>query len=518
MLIFILVSTTFPLLSEALRDQTVTVGPAFYNRWMIPLALVLLFLMGVGPLIAWRKASGKNLQEAFVGPTSAALTVLVAHAALGSTLGFPPTMEASDIYGTGTGAVLSFLGKFSPVACTTISAFAFWTIVQEMWRGTRVRMKNAGEGFFTAYVTMFARARRRYGGYVVHLGILFLYLGFLGAAYDVEREGQLEVGESLDVSGVTVRYDGFREEADINREMLFADMTVQAGGSTIGRVSPAKFVYRTHPDMPTTEVAIRSTPLADLYVILSTIDPQTSNGTFRVLHRPLVFWIWFGGFVTLLGTFLSAFPSVREILGDSDESRAPSRGVVAAVATLLVILGLAASLGIATSLVGLFSPSVAHAQSDSSSTLHAGTVEIHDPAERQIFERLLCQCGDCQRLPLSTCGCGWAESMRAEVRDQIARGMNVTAIQNDYRDRFGPAAISVPSDSGLDRALWAVPVAVIFIALPALFFAVRRLGKRSGAAGAAAADGPASDGAARPRARRAARRGAAQPRRVSARP
>jgi cytochrome c-type biogenesis protein CcmF len=498
MLIFILVSTTFPLLSEALRDQTVTVGPAFYNRWMIPLALVLLFLMGVGPLIAWRKASGKNLQEAFVGPTSAALTVLVAHAALGSTLGFPPTMEASDIYGTGTGAVLSFLGKFSPVACTTISAFAFWTIVQEMWRGTRVRMKNAGEGFFTAYVTMFARARRRYGGYVVHLGILFLYLGFLGAAYDVEREGQLEVGESLDVSGVTVRYDGFREEADINREMLFADMTVQAGGSTIGRVSPAKFVYRTHPDMPTTEVAIRSTPLADLYVILSTIDPQTSNGTFRVLHRPLVFWIWFGGFVTLLGTFLSAFPSVREILGDSDESRAPSRGVVAAVATLLVILGLAASLGIATSLVGLFSPSVAHAQSDSSSTLHAGTVEIHDPAERQIFERLLCQCGDCQRLPLSTCGCGWAESMRAEVRDQIARGMNVTAIQNDYRDRFGPAAISVPSDSGLDRALWAVPVAVIFIALPALFFAVRRLGKRSGAAGAAAADGPASDGAARP--------------------
>jgi cytochrome c-type biogenesis protein CcmF len=251
--------------------------------------------------------------------------------------------------------------------------------------------------------------------------------------------------------------------------------------------------------MPTTEVAIRSTPLADLYVILSTIDPQSSNGTFRVLHRPLVFWIWFGGFVALLGTFLSAFPSVREILGDSDESRAPSRGVVAAVATLLLALGLAASLGLATSLVALFSPSIAHAQSDSSSTLHAGTVEIHDPAERQIFERLLCQCGDCQRLPLSTCGCGWAESMRAEVRDQIARGMNVTAIQNDYRDRFGPAAISVPSDSGLDRALWAVPVAVIFIALPALFFTVRRLGKqRVAAQGGAASDGPASDGAPRP--------------------
>jgi cytochrome c-type biogenesis protein CcmF len=491
MLVFILVSTTFPLLSEALRDQTVTVGPAFYNRWMIPLALVLLFLMGVGPLIAWRKASGKNLREAFVGPSVSAAVVLVLHATLGERLGLAPTMEASDIYGTGTGAVLSFLGKFSPIACTTISAFAFGTIIQEMWRGTRVRMRNSGEGFFVAYVSMFARARRRYGGYVVHLGILFLYLGFLGAAYDVEREGQLEVGESLEVGGVTVRYDGFREEADINREMLFADMTLEQGGGAAGRVSPAKFVYRTHPDMPTTEVAIRSSPLADLYVILSTIDPQSSSGTFRVLYRPLVFWIWFGGLVVLFGTFLAAFPSVREILGDSDEARAPSRGLLASAATLLLLVVVAAGVGMAA-LLGLFGPATAHAQSDSSSTLHAGTVEIHDPAERQIFERLLCQCGDCQRLPLSTCGCGWAESMRAEVREQIARGLDVVAIQNDYRDRFGPAAISVPSDSGLDRALWAVPVALISIALPALFFAVRRFGKASAARGPAP-EGPVGD-------------------------
>jgi cytochrome c-type biogenesis protein CcmH/NrfF len=118
--------------------------------------------------------------------------------------------------------------------------------------------------------------------------------------------------------------------------------------------------------------------------------------------------------------------------------------------------------------------------------------DLLDEAERQIFERLLCQCGDCQRLPLSTCGCGWAESMRAEVREQIARGLDVVAIQNDYRDRFGPAAISVPSDSGLDRALWAVPVALISIALPALFFAVRRFGKASAARGPAP-EGPVGD-------------------------
>jgi cytochrome c-type biogenesis protein CcmF len=491
MLIFILVSTTFPLFSEAVRNETVTVGPAFYNRWMIPLALVLLFLMGVGPLIAWRKATGKNLREAFVGPSSAALAMCVAHAALGPSLGFPPVVESSDIYGTSTGAVLSFVGRFSPIVCTTISAFAFWTIVQEMWRGTQVRMKNAKEGFFTAFATMFARARRRYGGYVVHLGIIFLYLGFLGAAYDVEREGQLDIGETIEVSGVSLRYDGFREEADINREMLFADLSVTEGGASLGSVSPAKFVYRTHPDMPTTEVAIRSTPLADLYVILSTIDSSSSSGTFRVLHRPLVFWIWFGGGVILFGVFLAAFPSVREILGET-EARPVPRGAAAAAATMLVVLGVAAGVGFLALMLGLFGPSPAAAQSDSSSSLHAGTVEIHDPAERQIFERLLCQCGDCQRLPLSTCSCGWAENMRAEVRDQIARGMDVTAIQEDFRDRFGPAAIAVPSDRGLDRALWAVPLSAMAIALPALYLAVRKWGKRAAAQPAAAPSASAS--------------------------
>jgi cytochrome c-type biogenesis protein CcmF len=242
-------------------------------------------------------------------------------------------------------------------------------------------------------------------------------------------------------------------------------------------------------------VLFRSTLLADLYVILSTVDPQSSSGTFRILRRPLVFWIWFGGFVALFGTLLAAFPSVREILGDSDESRAPSRGVIAAATTLLVVLGLAASVGVAAMLLGALSPSVAHAQSDSSSTLHAGTVEIHDPFERQVFERLLCQCGDCQRLPLSTCGCGWAENMRAEVREQIGRGLDITAIQTDYRDRFGPAAIAVPSDSGLDRALWAVPLAAMLLALPALFFAVRRMGQQQRERQAVAGDAPSEPAA-----------------------
>ena len=472
MLFFILISTTFPLFSEAIRNQTVTVGPAFYNRWMIPLALVLLFLMGAGPLVAWRKATGKNLREAFVFPVGFAIVTLVLHIALGRVMGLPPVVESSDIYGTSTGAVLAFFGRYSPIFSTTTAGFAFAAIVQEFYRGTSVRMRNTKENVFIAFFEMFSRARRRYGGYIVHLGIVALFMGFLGAAYDVEREGALEPGESLEVNGISLRYDRFREESDINREMIFADLTVSQNGREIGHVEPAKFVYRTHPDMPTTEVAIRWTPLADLYVILSQVDQASNRGTFRVIYRPLVFWIWLGGAIMLFGVFLSAFPSVREILGEPTSS--PVRLPMGATASLLVLLLIVGS-------AVFFSVSRVEAQSDSTSSLHAGTVEIHDPAERQIFERLLCQCGDCARLPLSTCSCGWAESMRAEVRAQIAEGAQLPEIQADYRSRFGPASISVPSDSGWDRAMWVLPIGSLVLALPALYLTVRRMAQRSAA-------------------------------------
>lgn len=461
MTVFVLIATTFPLLSEWLRNQTVTVGPEYYNKWMVPLGLILLFTTGVGPLISWRKATGSNLVRAFRWPVLAAAVVFVIHLFAGESLGFAPTVEWEDMYDTATGRVLAAIYSVAPIASSTLCTFVIATIVQEFWRGTAVRRKNTGENVLLALVSMTAKARRRYGGYIVHFGIALMYIGFTGAAYDEEREASLMPGESAEMAGYTFRYDGVRMERDPNKQMVFTDLTILKDGRELGQWSPAKFIFRTHREMPTTEVAIRSTPAHDLYMIMASVDPETGRATFRFQKHPLVMWIWIGTLFLVIGIVIALFPRLSEVLAPA-RSASPMRAGAAAGLVLAITLG------------GLAVPMHAHAQSDGTSSLHAGTVEIKDPNERRLFGRLLCECGDCQRLPLDSCGCGWAEGMRAELRARIARGEEPNEIIESYRERFGPQAIAIPSDKGLERALWAVPIAAIVLAAVALVVRGRR--------------------------------------------
>jgi cytochrome c-type biogenesis protein CcmF len=464
MLVFVMVSTTWPLLSEAVRGETLTIGPAVYDQWMTILAFILLFLMGVGPLVSWRKSTGKNLVDAFRIPVGVGVVTLVVHAAAGSAIGYPPFYEAEPIYDTTTGAVLAWLHGWGPLACSTLCGFVLATVAQEFWRATAARMRSTKEGAGTALVNVVARARRRFGGYVVHIGVVLTFLGFMGNAYDQEHEASLEPGESFEIAGFTFEFLEARDELDVGRQMLFADLSVREGSTDLGELSPAKFLYRTHPDMPTTEVAIRSTPGQDLYAILSSID-TAGNATVRVIVRPFVWWIWVGGLIALLGTFLAAFPSLKDVLGEeSERERARPSGVRPALVAAAILLASAAALGV---LAG-----VAHAQD--TSTLHAGNITLTDPIERQLFTRLLCRCGDCPRLPLSTCSCSWAENMRGEMRSRLSAGASIAEITEEYRERFGPAAIAIPADAGMDRLMWAAPVAGIALALVALWLVGRR--------------------------------------------
>jgi cytochrome c-type biogenesis protein CcmF len=194
-----------------------------------------------------------------------------------------------------------------------------------------------------------------------------------------------------------------------------------------------------------------------VYAIMNSVNPETKVGTFRVIVRPFVAWIWIGGLLMLFGTAVCMSPSVREVLG---EVRAPVRAPFArAAATAAVLFALAGAVAYA-----LISPAMAHAQNDSSSSLHAGSVTMRNDAERQLFSRLLCECGDCQRLPLSNCVCSWAEDARARIRADMDKGKTPQQVQEEYRKQYGPQAIAIPADQGLDRLLWAVPLALIALA------------------------------------------------------
>lgn len=350
MMFFVLGATTWPLLSEWLYEEEATVGPGFYNRWMVPLGVGLLFLTGVGPLIAWRKATGKNLARAFIVPTSAAVVMGAVHLALGGSIDMPAIIDAemleSQVEATGRAgrtyrfvlAIMNGLREAAPLMVSMMTVFVIVSIGQEFWRGASVRMRSKDEDPLTALGTLVSRAKRRYGGYIVHVGVALMYFGFAGAAYDEPAEQTVYPGEVIEVAGQRLRYDQPQMTNDPTKRAVFAHMTLlDASGAPVGTISPAKFIYRSHPEMPTTEVAIRSSPVQDVYVILSTVDPETRRATLRVIIRPLVMWIWIGGIILLLGSIVALWPNVKE-LNALEERRSRKVVIRPSTATALVIL------------------------------------------------------------------------------------------------------------------------------------------------------------------------------------
>ncbi len=324
LMLLVVFATTFPLLSDWLQGEEITVGPEFYNQWTIPVGLLILLLMGIGPLMAWRKATGKRLLRALLVPSVVAALVATAQAIGGAHWGYPMQVSIDALYPNTMGALLAFMAGISPWITVFCTAFVIAAVLQELWRGARARMRSHREPLWLALGRLVQRSRRRYGGYVVHTGMALMYFGFAGSAYDYEREVLLAPNERTHIGNYTLHYHGARMEMDPNKRMAFADATLLNRDETasLAEVAPAKFIYRTHPQMPTTEVAIHSTLKEDVYVIMSRIDPATQNATFRILVRPWVMWIWLGGIVLILGTVMALFPSARRVL-ESQPLRAP---------------------------------------------------------------------------------------------------------------------------------------------------------------------------------------------------
>ncbi len=316
-MVFILVATLFPKISEWLWKESVTVGPPFFNRWMAPIGLVIFALMGLAPLFGWRKTSGESLKKAFAAPLIAMFIGGGAHLAFGARMGFPALVPTDQFYSGVVGVVLQKLGAALPLITVSLSAFNLAVIVQEFQRGVAARRRSsekAGEkeSVLQALVRLMDKSRRRYGGYIVHAGIVVMFLGFTGAAWAVEHETSMSPGETHTIGNYELKYVGPRMEVDPNKRMAFADVEVHRNGNSVGTLSPAKFIYSRAPESPTTEVAMLHSVRDDLYVVVGSISPSTKRATFQMHVNPLVSWIWAGVLILLLGSSLSLWPEVSE--------------------------------------------------------------------------------------------------------------------------------------------------------------------------------------------------------------
>ena len=271
----------FPLITEVFRDQTVSVGAPFYNQVNGPLFLGLIFLMGVAPLLPWRRASLDSLKSALLVPAAAALAVVLLLVVVGVRQPYP-------------------LAAFG--LCTLVGV----SIGREWFRGTRSRARK-GENVGRAFLSLLASNRPRYGGYIVHLAVILLALGVAGSSfYNVQRDVILAPGQSVSVGGYEVQYVDSRTVQRADHVEFLADLSIYRGGDPIADLTAWRAFY---PDfnMASTRAAIRSTPTEDLYIINSEFLDDGS-AVFRILVNPLVMWIWVAGPVLVLGTVVALWP------------------------------------------------------------------------------------------------------------------------------------------------------------------------------------------------------------------
>lgn len=275
----------FPLISELFTGQKVTVGPPFYERATGPLFGGLLLLMGIAPLAAWQHSTWRTLGRAIWKPAIVSLIV-------------PGVAIAQGIR--------------QPVALIGFWLIAFTAAVTllEFWRGALARHRKSNEGLPLALWRMMGRNRRRYGGFVIHLGVILMALGILGIElFQTETQGTIAQGEQLTLGEYTIKYESLAiwDTAD-GRNVARAVVGVYKNGQYLGELHPRRDYYF-ESQQPMTIAGIRSTWADDLYVLLVDWQPVSAEGaTFKIYHNPLVNWLWMGGLVFILGTLIAAWP------------------------------------------------------------------------------------------------------------------------------------------------------------------------------------------------------------------
>jgi cytochrome c-type biogenesis protein CcmF len=280
----IFLGTIFPLLSEAVAGVQVSVGAPYFNSVTVPLFLFLVFLMAMGPMIAWRRASWDNLKRNFLWPATSALLLAL-------------------------GLFVWKVRDFLPLLGFTLLAFVVFTILYDTTLALRARKRVAGEGILRGLITLTRRNQRRYGGLVVHLGVVLIIMGIAGSmTYSIEKEATLAVKQNLQVGNYQIQFQGLRGSQQPTHFRVEGAFRVFHNGNDEGILSPALKFFPTQQS-PVGRAVHQSSLSEDIYLILSGFSELDRNqATLKVLVRPLVIWMWIGGFVITLGTLICISP------------------------------------------------------------------------------------------------------------------------------------------------------------------------------------------------------------------
>jgi cytochrome c-type biogenesis protein CcmF len=280
----VLWGTMFPVISEAVTGEKISVDAPFFNRINVPIGLALIFLTGIGPLIAWRRSSLESLKRAFLVPTIAGVLLMI---------------------------VLGVLGVYEhPYALVSfgLCMFVTVTVITEFWKGASAIHAKDGVGFIPAAITLTHRNTRRYGGYLVHMGIVFMFIGYSGAAFNVDITKEVAPGASTDLGHYNLRITNM--EQGENDTYAWQRLTVEASrrGSPIGVLHPERRLYKAS-QQPTSEVAIRRRINEDLYINFAGLSADNQRAVIQAYVFPLVSWIWMGFWVLAFGTIVCLIPN-----------------------------------------------------------------------------------------------------------------------------------------------------------------------------------------------------------------
>ncbi|HYM22869.1 MAG TPA: cytochrome c-type biogenesis CcmF C-terminal domain-containing protein [Vicinamibacterales bacterium] len=437
--LLILFGTMFPTLSEAITGERLTVAAPFFNKWMRPVGLILLLLTGVGPLLAWRKSTVRNVVDQFLFPVTACAVTLGA-------------------------MVLLKIPIWASGLCFALCALVLATITQEFWRGAMVRRRNTGTDILTALIGLVGRNKRRYGGYVVHVGIVLIFFGFAGNGSRKDTQVLLAPGQSAAIGRYSIQNNGVKVSDDGQKQMTTAYLTVFVNGKEIDRLYPAKWAYRHHEQEPTTEVAIRRTVAEDLYATLGAFDLSDQTATLEFFVNPLVDWIWFGFGILALGTGIALLP---ERAFSFAVARLPAAGEAAAASTvallLVVLLGgttLSAQKGMGGGDLNVDTRTSYYARTD---------------LEKQLQHEIVCTCGACGHASIAECRkdpCGVSHEMRGEVAALLDQGKTHDEVIQAVLAKYGnEEMLGAPIDKGFNRLVWLFPYLMAGVGIVVIGFA-----------------------------------------------